>query len=381
MENNNINISLSGAWSRSLDQDFQYGAKAESYLSHTSTSLSREWVKNEVDNEWLDSYDCLGGNFDPFEDVLLPEGISIDPDEMFKQFEDVKPIEFSDLPTGQGLSANLFLNSESHFPTNLRTEAPSQAPSFLIDDESSKKQNKLNKNPSKILINLKKVKIIQQTNTPQDAKANSSSEIFTADDCLNVINEGTVIKDPDMTLKDFLKVGCADDILDELMEIIPHTEGSQINQISSYICDESDSSGSESPSCSSVDSSTFSPGFINLSDDNTDCNSIDEDALFSLSMPSTSTRRSYRSITKAKLTTQEKRHKKMEQNKKAATRYRAKKKKEEMEAMAKLREEESRHNQLTEKYKGLKQEVKLLKKIMRDLFIARGVVSADAFKK
>jgi len=379
MENSNINLSLSGGWSTSPDQDFQYGAKAESYLSHTSASSSRKWVKNEDDNEWLDSYDCLGGNFDPFEDVLLPDGLSIDPDEMFNKLEDTKSIEFSDLTEGLGLSANPFLNSESHFPAKLQTEAPSQPPTFQNYDINCAKQIKLSKNPSKILINLKKVKVIQPGNTSQAVKANSSSELFTADDCLNAINDTTTIKDPDMTLKDFLKVGCADDILDELMEIVPHTEGSHIDQLSSYICNDSDSSGSESPSSSSIDSSTFSPGPINFSDDNTDCNSIDEDVLYSLSVPSTSSR-SYKSITKAKLSAQEKRTKKMEQNKKAATRYRAKKKKEEMEALGKLRKEEKKHDELTEKYKGLKQEVKLLKKIMRDLFIARGVISADAFK-
>ena len=329
----------------------------------------------------MDSYDCLGENFNPFEDVLIPDSISIDPDEMFKQFEDVKPIEFPDLPTGQGLSANPILHCESQFPTKLITKASSQPQTFQIDNISCEKQNKLRKNPSKILINLKKVKVIHPLNASQDAKANSSSGVFTADDCLNVINESTNIRDTDMTLKEFLKVGCADDIVNELMEIVPHTEGNDIDQLSSYICNESDTSGSESPSCSSIDSSTFSPGSINLSDDNTDFSTIDEDALFSLSVPSTSTRRSYKSITKAKLTAQDKKYKKMEQNKKAATRYRAKKKREEMEAMTKLREEEKKHDELTEKYKGLKQEVKLLKKIMRDLFIARGVISADAFKK
>lgn len=401
MEDSNITLSLLGGWSEKTNQDFQYGAKTESFLSHASASPQHQDLVKDVKNEWLNNYDYLGESFNPFEDVLIPDGISIDPDEMFKEFENVQSIEFVDSPKGSGLSANPLPSGQDHFNPNTEVDAFIQSPvsfqhqatfepqTFEIDN--SKKQIKLKKNPSRILINLKKVKVVHPTKTTHDvqvvtsSKPNPSQEVFTTDDCLNVINETTKIKDPEMTLKDFLKVGCADDILDELMEVVPQTEGRDIDQLTSYICNESDSSsGSESPSYSSSDSTfspTFSPEYINTSDDNLDFSTIDEDALFSLSMPSTSSRRSYKSISKAKLSIEEKKSKKMEQNKKAATRYRAKKKRQEMEVMEKLKVEEDRHNELTTKYKGLRQEVKLMKKIMRDLFIAQGIISADAFKK
>merc|ERR1712179_527827 len=57
---------------------------------------------------------------------------------------------------------------------------------------------------------------------------------------------------------------------------------------------------------------------------------------------------------------------KKEQNKQAALRYRQKKKQEEDDVLSLLRN---------------KQEMTYLKKIMREVFIAKGVLSADLFKK
>jgi len=72
---------------------------------------------------------------------------------------------------------------------------------------------------------------------------------------------------------------------------------------------------------------------------------------------------------------------KKEQNKQAALRYRQKKKQEDDEFMGKIQEEEERQKQLKAKYTNLKQELTYLKKIMREVLIAKGTVSPDAFKK
>lgn len=76
-----------------------------------------------------------------------------------------------------------------------------------------------------------------------------------------------------------------------------------------------------------------------------------------------------------------KRERKKEQNKQAALRYRQKKKQEDDDIMAKITAEEERQKELQARYKNLKQELTCMKKIMREVFIATGVVSADAFKK
>jgi len=77
----------------------------------------------------------------------------------------------------------------------------------------------------------------------------------------------------------------------------------------------------------------------------------------------------------------DKRERKKEQNKQAALRYRHKKRQEDDDAMGQIRAEEERQEKLQLKYSNLKQELACMKKIMREVFIAKGVVSADAFKK
>jgi len=72
---------------------------------------------------------------------------------------------------------------------------------------------------------------------------------------------------------------------------------------------------------------------------------------------------------------------KKEQNKQAALRYRQKKKQEEDDVLSLLRNEEERQKELKEKCSNIKQEMTYLKKIMREVFIAKGVLSADLFKK
>lgn len=75
------------------------------------------------------------------------------------------------------------------------------------------------------------------------------------------------------------------------------------------------------------------------------------------------------------------RERKKEQNKQAALRYRQKKKQEEDDVLTLLKNEEERQKVLKEKYSNIKQEMTYLKKIMREVFVAKGVLSADSFKK
>lgn len=75
------------------------------------------------------------------------------------------------------------------------------------------------------------------------------------------------------------------------------------------------------------------------------------------------------------------RERKKEQNKQAALRYRQKKKQEDDDVLSLLRNEEEKQKELKEKYANIKQEMTYLKKIMREVFIAKGVLSEESFKK
>lgn len=75
------------------------------------------------------------------------------------------------------------------------------------------------------------------------------------------------------------------------------------------------------------------------------------------------------------------RERKKEQNKQAALRYRQKKKQEEDDVFSLLKNEEEKQKELKEKYQNIKQEMTYLKKIMREVFIAKGVLSEESFKK
>jgi len=91
-------------------------------------------------------------------------------------------------------------------------------------------------------------------------------------------------------------------------------------------------------------------------------------------------KRSKKSGVRATPYPEDKRERKKEQNKQAALRYRHKKKQEDDVIMAQIEAEEERQKQLKMKYSNLKQELACMKKIMREVFIKKGVISADAFK-
>ncbi|MPC50079.1 Activating transcription factor of chaperone [Portunus trituberculatus] len=78
---------------------------------------------------------------------------------------------------------------------------------------------------------------------------------------------------------------------------------------------------------------------------------------------------------------EDRKERKKEQNKQAALRYRQKKKQEEDDLIEKIQAEEERQENLKSKYSGLKQELSYLKKIMREVFVARGLLSEEAMKK
>jgi len=144
-----------------------------------------------------------------------------------------------------------------------------------------------------------------------------------------------------------------------------------------------------SPAPSVSDISVGSPAVLSTHNDSIE-DSDSQDSSFNVSQDelhsysrstnkSKSSRRSYGA--RSTPYPESRRERKKEQNKQAALRYRQKKKQEEEDAHNMLKREEEKQKALKEKYSNIKQEMTYLKKIMREVFIAKGVLSADSFEK
>jgi len=144
-----------------------------------------------------------------------------------------------------------------------------------------------------------------------------------------------------------------------------------------------------SPAPSVSDISVGSPAVLSTHNDSIEDSgsqdssfNVSQDELHSYSRStnkSKSSRRSYGA--RSTPYPESRRERKKEQNKQAALRYRQKKKQEEDDAHNMLKREEEKQKALKEKYSNIKQEMTYLKKIMREVFIAKGVLSADSFEK
>jgi len=143
---------------------------------------------------------------------------------------------------------------------------------------------------------------------------------------------------------------------------------------------------SPAPSVSEI--SVGSPALSTHNDINEDSDSQDssfnvsQDELHSYSRSTNKSKSSRRSNgSRSTPYPESRRERKKEQNKQAALRYRQKKKQEEEDAHNLLKREEERQKELKEKFSNIKQEMTYLKKIMKEVFIAKGVLSADSFNK
>jgi len=143
---------------------------------------------------------------------------------------------------------------------------------------------------------------------------------------------------------------------------------------------------SPAPSVSEI--SVGSPALSTHNDVDEDSDSQDssfnvsQDALHSYSRSTNKSKSSRRSNgSRSTPYPESRRERKKEQNKQAALRYRQKKKQEEEDAHNLLKREEERQKELKEKFSNIKQEMTYLKKIMREVFIAKGVLSADSLNK
>lgn len=137
--------------------------------------------------------------------------------------------------------------------------------------------------------------------------------------------------------------------------------------------------GSLSPAQSTSDT-LFPPDETSSTEDCEDWSPLEETHSYS---KSTRKAKSSRRTSSARKTPypEERKERKKEQNKQAALRYRQKKKKEEDDLMDKIEVEEERQEKLKITYNGLKQELGYLKKIMREVFIAKGMLTEEALKK
>lgn len=147
------------------------------------------------------------------------------------------------------------------------------------------------------------------------------------------------------------------------MEVVEELVRSCAENLPDWTSDDENSSQSSSPNSSPRSSSDDS--FDNASQSNDD-----EWA----PKPSTSVKRRVRS-------TEDKKSRKKEQNKNAATRYRQKKKAESEVVMGEERELQEKHDALQVKHADIQREIKYLKSLMRDLYRAKGLLwSVDRYK-
>ncbi|KAG7173430.1 cyclic AMP-dependent transcription factor ATF-4-like [Homarus americanus] len=397
------------SWLFEDEQDFSLGAKATSYLPSATLDTNHDNANFELP-DWMESRENLGlANVKLFDDVAFTQNLendvsqsldmvgildddyctSIKPEDMLVPLSELQPQK----STPQGLSAN---PSSSTLP------------------------------PPKIIICMKRVAVCSPI-TNNDSFQGQSLDFSTAQSS-SVPNIDIT---PNMQLAPPHEIGnCdADGLINEMVQMIGK-EGKleEFNNISSsldtsmYESDmedlllqlESSNSKLKMPEVSSLCSEPVSPISVpspvpsagSLSPSQATCSffsshmSTDSnDKISSAHSPayisdfsekeyqsevlahSLSPRKRKSSSLRSTPYPENRRERKKEQNKQAALRYRQKKKQEEEEFMSKIEAEEERQKQLKAKYSNLKQELTYLKKIMREVFIAKGVISEEAFKK
>ena len=200
----------------------------------------------------------------------------------------------------------------------MRPSVQSSVPRFIIQYPSQESQEVPLEHPQRLVINVKKVSLSSKRSSPQLLLAPSPP-----------------------TLKEALEGDEADDFIREMIHSPQEVKDDSIDSSSV-----SDSFGDDSLS-------SFSPASSIRSADSPQ----PEKAKGIRGNPYSST---------------EKKQRKKEQNKRAALRYRQKKKEEEGGVLAELRREEEIQRKLLAKYEAVRTELKLMKKLAREMLIAQG---------
>lgn len=430
------NASEMAEWLFEADQDFTFGAKAASCL-HPATAEEDDTNNSSSAFElpdWMETRDNLGStNMDLFQDMMLPNSFgqlsssmstgltsgmeeedysqTISPEDMLVPLSELQP----QVETPQGMSANPALESPK-ITINLKRVI---VPTVTMKNSTIPS---LSTAPAPNNLQIESTAMPLQWEQPIQSNID---ETYHADELLD---ELVKMVDNEPKLQDFDSVMLEENMQDLLSQLETPNAQLDTSDVSSWGSDPLSpvSLPSPVPSCGSlsppqstsessfhiiyppkVDKSStspyivsevlWSPGETSFGDPSSpskidtsvlspadEASNTDSDwntsEMHSYSR-SSSKKRTRRSNARATPYPENKRERKKEQNKQAALRYRQKKKQEDDEFMAQIAAEEERKEKLQARYMNLKQELSCMKKIMREVFIAKGVISADAFKK
>nr|AOP12929.1 activating transcription factor 4 [Procambarus clarkii] len=420
------------SWPLECDQDFSLGAKATSYLPTAALDPSCDDAIFALP-DWMESRENLGlaniklfddvafsqnlendisfqdldvaGNVDDynFSTLIKPEDMLIKPEDMFIKPEDML-VPLSELPPQTSTQEGLSINPKSLTSTTPKIIIRMKKVAVCTPTINTNDYLHL---PCKVLPTSQS-SYIPSTNNSQHMQStsplNAATSICDAEDLINEVvqmMENKTDSNGFITMNTSLDSSMVEADMDDLL--------SQLESGSTDLeCSDVSSWGSEPASPVSIPSPVPSTGSLTPE---RSCN----DSLFhSLSSPkcnkntqrsspshseenfvewiqtdehscSSSPRKSKVSRKTSSLRSipypENRRERKKEQNKQAALKYRQKKKQEDDELMSQIKAEEDRQKLLKAKYSNLKQELTYLKKIMREVFIAKGVLSEDAFKK
>ncbi|XP_042872359.1 cyclic AMP-dependent transcription factor ATF-4-like isoform X2 [Penaeus japonicus] len=425
------NVNGIAEWLFEAEQDFTFGAKAASCL-HPATI--QDAAKSSSSNfDWMETRDNLGlTNIDLFEDVMLPNDFKGLPSTTQSLAYGMEEEDYSNTIKPEDMLVPLSeLQPQENPPQRISTVPVPEPPKVTINVKKVIIPTMAMKNNTIANFSVPQATTSAQMNLAVPSQKtqfvqpdNQDSSLAEADDLLNEWIK-IVGKEPHLEELDSSMVEDFQELLSQL-----ETGDSQLDtsDVSSWGSEPASpvslpspvpSCGSVSPAQSNSDSSflniyspkseksgaspyaasevAWSPGEASFGVPSSPL-TIDKSALSPADVTpvteadwsrselhsysrSPSKRKSRKASARAAPYPENKRERKKEQNKQAALRYRQKKKQEDDEIMTQIAAEEERQKQLQEKYKNLKQELTCMKKIMREVFIAKGVISADAFKK
>lgn len=236
-----------------------------------------------------------------------------------------------------------------------------------------------------------------RTVADSEDKTNESSGLYMFPDQLDTISQAdflsienthTPLSSP-ITLKDVFNSEMADDILADYLDIHNTSAASGQAEAESPVDgswseahDGSEISGTCSPTLSEAEFSdlSFSPGSCYLPSPSESSSWQGDDHFPPPSLADGRSRKVQRTKKgRQKMSVESRYLRKKEQNKRAALRYRAKKKRENEEIHKCIDDEERNREELEGKYKSLKQEVLFMKNFMKEFCISKKLVAPDAF--
>ncbi|KAK8733602.1 hypothetical protein OTU49_006385 [Cherax quadricarinatus] len=401
------------SWLTESEQDFSLGAKATSYLPSATLDPSCNNANFELP-DWMESREHLGLSNVKLFDVSFSQNFendisqdhetvgimddystAIKPEDMLVPLSELLP----QTSTPQGLSANLIsLTSSSPKLIICMKKVAVRVPTRKPEDCSQSEVTVSSTALSSCIPNINGSQNVQLSNTV------AADSICDADDLINEVvqmigNEmdGNEFTTMNTSLDSSMDEADMDDLLSQLESSNADLDLSDFNSLGSEpaspvpIPSPVPSAGSLSPEQSVNDSLFLSFLSPDHNDKNSRANSplhsegeLNENCIQSeVHSYSRSPRKSKasRKAPKSSPYLEDRRERKKEQNKQAALRYRQKKKQEDDELMSQIKAEEERQQQLKVKYSNIKQELIYLKKIMREVFIAKGILSEDSLKR